>query len=361
MTETTDLEDKKPETPINVESEEMPSQESKTPLEEGPTTKTSKEKTSWRKRIDERLNTKVATGFFLPFMATLLGGLVLYMIPKVVAYFDKDTCPYITFMTHDASISQKFKIDKMIPGLYYSVGEKDWQELSTKEISFGGIDGPLRLRGTSPVGTDGAKIKFLYDEKVTCSGDIRTLVDYRHYEQADTKEAVFNNLFKDCKYLIDAPTLPSIQLAENCYDEMFSGCISLIEAPELPAMELANSCYKKMFDGCTSLEEAPKLPATELADWCYSGMFNKCTSLKTVSELTATKLSNNCYVSMFSGCIMLSTITMMTIDIPNNACISRWLDDTSPTGTFFKNINAHWNNDNIVPEGWDVVLKDPKE
>ena len=363
MTEITQPIDEKPETPRIDESEKTPkpNKEPEKPLEDVPVKNSSNGNLSWRERIEECLSTKLATGFILPFMATILGGLVLYMIPKIEKHFNNDTCTYITFNTHDTNIRQKFKIDKIIPNLYYSVGDNDWQELGIEEIDFGGDIGALRLRGKSPTGTAGAKIYFLHDGKVTCSGDIRTLVDYKHYEQADTKDAVFTMLFENCKDLIDAPRLPSEQLAENCYMEMFAGCTSLKNAPDLPATKLSTMCYRDMFKGCTSLEQAPILPATKLADWCYTGMFSRCTSLKTGSNLTATKLSNNCYVGMFSGCTSLSTITMMTVDILNNSCFYRWLDDTSPTGTFFKNMNAQWSNDGVVPEGWDVVPKDPKE
>lgn len=53
----------------------------------------------------------------------------------------------------------------------------------------------------------------------------------------------------------------------------------------------------------------------------------------------------------------LSTIYMMAVDVQDNS-YKNWLDNTSPTGTFYKNKNAHWSNDGIVPPNWEVELVD---
>ena len=39
-----------------------------------------------------------------------------------------------------------------------------------------------------------------------------------------------------------------------CYNELFRDCTSLIQAPDLPATTLAEGCYKSMFSGCTKLD-----------------------------------------------------------------------------------------------------------
>ena len=62
------------------------------------------------------------------------------------------------------------------------------------------------------------------------------------------------NMFKDCSYLIIAPSiLPATNLGFRCYDSMFAGCSSLTTAPELPATALTDYCYENMFNGCTNL------------------------------------------------------------------------------------------------------------
>ena len=149
----------------------------------------------------------------------------------------------------------------------YSVGEDDWETLSENQIvTFGGTKGTLRLRGTAPNGTNGKKIRFGNSSTlVACSGDIRTLVDWENYAQAETAQAKFQGLFDECAQLTSAPTLPAIELAANCYAGMFYGCENLTSAPALPATELAECCYNRMFMECIQLTSAPALPATELA------------------------------------------------------------------------------------------------
>ena len=116
--------------------------------------------------------------------------------------------------------------------------------------------------------------------KVSCSGNIMALIDYKNMHDVIPCSYCFYGLFENCAALTTTPELPATKLAEHCYSFMFSGCTSLVKAPELPATTLADSCYTSMFSGCSSLATAPELPATELADYCYSWMFDGCTFLK---------------------------------------------------------------------------------
>ena len=252
--------------------------------------------------------------------------------------------PYITFT---ANGEQKFMMttkDYTISGLEYSVNNGKWTTVEAgTEVPFGGTNGDLRLRGISPNGsaTDWyacSTIKFTEaNVNVACTGDIRTLLDWRIYNIVETNNARFCYLFKDCAVLTSAPELPATKLAgdcyygmfsgctsltsapelkattlaENCYYYMFSGCTSLTVAPELKATTLAENCYYYMFSGCTSLTSAPELKATTLAKKCYYGMFYGCTSLTSAPELKATTLADYCYYYMFSGCTKLSTVTML--------------------------------------------------
>ena len=183
------------------------------------------------------------------------------------------------------------------------------------EITFGGTHGDLRLRGTNAKGTASAwnaysTITFTKPTvKVACTGDIRTLLNWKYYDTVDTQNARFINLFYGCGVLTSAPVLPATTLAEDCYVSMFEGCTSLTSAPELPAKTLAKSCYNRMFFGCTNLTSAPKLPATTLAESCYGGMFNGCTNLTSATDLPATKLEDYCYYGMFYGCTKLTSAT----------------------------------------------------
>ena len=228
--------------------------------------------------------------------------------------------PYITFK---ADAEQKFKMtieeEYEINGLEYSVNnDETWRKVEKdREITFGGANGDLRLRGTNPNGTATGIFNYstiIFTDatvKVACTGDIRTLLNWKNYSTVDTKNARFCSLFVRCTALTSAPELPATTLANVCYSNMFFGCTSLTSAPKLPATKLAESCYNAMFDGCTSLTSTPELPATTLAYWCYCDMFNGCTSLTSAPILPATKLADWCYSNMFNNCKSLSTVTML--------------------------------------------------
>lgn len=223
--------------------------------------------------------------------------------------------PYITFT---ANGEQKFMMTTeggyTFSNLEYSVNNSEWASVAIgTEIPFGGAKGDLRLRGINPNGTAtswNAYSTITFTEanvNVACTGDIRTLQDWRIYNIVETNNANFCSLFKDCSVLTSAPELPATTLANECYHSMFSGCTSLTSAPKLPATTLADYCYSSMFSGCTSLTSAPKLPAKKLAGKCYYNMFFGCTSLTSAPDLPATTLANNCYADMFCGCTSLTS------------------------------------------------------
>ena len=197
--------------------------------------------------------------------------------------------------TFKADAEQKFKMitkgNYTISKLQYSVNNGEWNDVvANEEVTFGGTNGDLRLRGTNTNGTASGRVAystiiFTNDVKVACTGDIRTLLDWRNYSTVNTQNARFCSLFNDCAVLTSAPELPATALADDCYSFMFGGCTSLTATPELPAKKLAYYCYNGMFSGCTSLTSAPELPATTLAEGCYSSMFADCTKLSTVTML----------------------------------------------------------------------------
>ena len=230
-----------------------------------------------------------------------------------------DKATYTPYVTFTAEGEQKFK---MVPqGGYdlsdkfqYSVNEGKWENVvKDEEVTFGGTNGNLRLRGINKNGTainsdNYSTITFTDDNvKVACTGDIRTLLDYKNYKTVATDQAKFYYLFSNCSVLTSAPQLPATTLASECYSYMFSGCTNLKSAPALPAKTLAYSCYSYMFNKCTSIEFAPALPATTLADYCYNNMFNECSNLQEAPTLPATTLAKKCYYYMFNGCTKLTS------------------------------------------------------
>ena len=305
--------------------------------------------------------------------------------------------PYITFT---ANREQKFKMtttdDYTISGLQYSVNNGKWENVVVdKEVTFGGTNGDLRLRGTNINGTASewstySTITFTDPTvDVACTGDIRTLLDWRIYNIVETNNARFCYLFKDCAVLTSAPELPATTLADFCYYSMFYGCTSLTAAPELkattladfcyngmffgcksltaapklPAIELAESCYKNMFCNCTSLTSAPKLSAIELAEACYYKMFYGCTSLTSAPELPATELAGGCYCRMFDGCTNLASVTMLAPSDKikdTSDSFNYWLDNAGTNDGITRKLivldeaayNALVNNEVYLPDIW---------
>lgn len=229
-----------------------------------------------------------------------------------------DYTPYLTFSSDGSqSLTLKNSGFTLESGekFEYKLGNGAWSTLEfDTAVEFGGAKGMLKLRGNSSKGTaffDGewkyCNVGFSGTSPVECTGDIRTLVDYTTYSEANTAEAKFRSLFINCTVLTSAPSLPATTLASDCYSYMFSGCTSLKTAPSLPATTLAQSCYSSMFNGCSSLTAAPSLPATTLAPYCYDSMFSGCKSLSTAPEtLPAMELKEYCYQRMFQECALIN-------------------------------------------------------
>ena len=235
--------------------------------------------------------------------------------------------PYVTFT---AEAEQKFKMTTTgnydLSGKFqYSVNEGKWENVvKDEEVTFGGTNGNLRLRGINKNGTatddsNYSTITFTDDNvKVACTGDIRTLLDYKTYKTVDTSNARFCYLFIYCKVLTSAPQLPATTLASKCYSYMFSSCTSLESAPALPAKTLADSCYQSMFFGCSSLTSAPKLSAIELARACYCKMFYCCENLLSVTMLAPSdqisKATNCCLNWLLDAGTSATSRTLKVMD-----------------------------------------------
>ena len=201
--------------------------------------------------------------------------------------------------TFKADAEQKFKMitkgNYTISELQYSVNNGEWNDVvANEEVTFGGTNGDLRLRGTNTNGTASrwdaySTIIFTNDVKVACTGDIRTLLDWRNYSTVNTQNARFCHLFQDCTVLTSAPELPAKELADNCYSDMFYGCTSLTSTPELKATKLAENCYFHMFYKCTKLSTvtmlAPSDQISKTTICCFDWLYNAGTD-ETVSSRT---------------------------------------------------------------------------
>ena len=140
----------------------------------------------------------------------------------------EDFTPYVTFSAEsEQTFTMSFQPGEATEFSFvegedeyfeYRVGNGDWNRSITtiSEIPFGGSKGDLQLRGISSQGTavsndtKWSTISFGNGKvPVSCSGDIRTLVDFKNYAKANTSNARFCNLFSDCSQLTSAPELPA--------------------------------------------------------------------------------------------------------------------------------------------------------
>ena len=168
--------------------------------------------------------------------------------------------PYVTFKANGKQTFQMTAVpDYEISGLEYSVNnDEKWRKVEKDgEISFGGEYGDLRLRGTNHNGT--AKDEAYYSTikftdktvNVACTGDIRTLLDWKNYNIVKTDNARFCSLFENCSVLTSAPELPATKLANNCYYGMFSDCPKLSSVTMLAPkseIETKNKCVLNWLD-----------------------------------------------------------------------------------------------------------------
>lgn len=187
-------------------------------------------------------------------------------------------------------------------------------------------------------------------------------------------ESGYANMFAGCESITSMPDLPAMDIGEFAYEGMFAGCTNLTSIPRtLPALVLQKCCYAGMFGGCESLTEAPVLPATILADGCYSNMFVGCIGLTKAPDLPAPRAVNNCYFSMLRDCENIAYIKCLltSFDSAGSDFLTYWVENVSPTGTFYKdpsvsvrsedNPNGFWPvcvtglfHDSGIPCGWDV-------
>jgi hypothetical protein len=149
-----------------------------------------------------------------------------------------------TEVYNDSTINRKKTWDGT---LYYSVDGETWSTWSGTTQLSSSDDGKLFLRGENNTYLTRKyidEIKYLRfalqnGKQIQCHGNIENLLNY--------------------KTVLDGNHPP---MNTHCYDNMFRDCTSLTQAPELPATTLASSCYTQMFYKCTALTGEIHLPAS---------------------------------------------------------------------------------------------------
>lgn len=123
----------------------------------------------------------------------------------------------------------------------------------------------------------------------------------------------------------------------------------------LPADTMLESCYRALFSKCTTLVIPPTLPATTLATYCYYYMFENC-GITTAPDLLAATIPSYGYAYMFTGCSSLSYIKCMATTKSASNCLTNWVNNVAPSGTFVKDSNTSWSTGaSGIPTGWTVI------
>ena len=234
---------------------------------------------------------------------------------------------YLTFTAVDGPATIKFSWKNASDVQISRDGGVSWTTYAKgNEITLAKAGDKVSFKGEN-VTTDNDN-HFSMSGKVAASGSVTSLTDENGSKPDVALQAnCYVYMFRGCKDLTTAPTLPATNLADSCYIGMFHGCTSLRTAPTLPATSLKNRCYDSMFSGCTSLTTAPTLPATTIPESAYASMFYGCTSLTAAPKLLATNIGERSYRQMFCECTNLTTPPP---ELPANS-----LADGCYTGMFY--------------------------
>lgn len=161
------------------------------------------------------------------------------------------------------------------------------------------------------------------------------------------KEAVCQNMFRDCSALTSAPsiTFGSFASGYSHCQGMFQGCTSLVSTPNihLDAPTLYALTYKNMYYGCTHLTTAPEIKATTLTD-------------------SGTNHENGSLAIMFYNCSSLTYIKVNFTDWNNGYYTQQWTYGLPSSGRFdcpsglaqTKNASGNTTNPHYIPYNWSI-------
>ena len=201
--------------------------------------------------------------------------------------------PYLTFSSPDNFTLAVSDATKHWDGtLEYSTDTSmwsTWDGTTTLSSAIKGSDNVLYLRGTGNTAITGNSNNckwVLMSSNISCNGNIEALLDYATMESGEhpaMADFCYQNMFRECTGLTQAPALPATTLAGHCYHSMFNRCTNLTQASSLPATTLADSCYKFMFE-FTAITAIPRIMATTYATDSCKGMFDDIKTLNVYSS-----------------------------------------------------------------------------
>ena len=163
--------------------------------------------------------------------------------------------------------------------------------------------------------TDKDYFQFNIQSLVAASGSVSSMY---HPEYADTDEPNSSvpdygclRLFKDCRGLVAAPSLPTGEALSHVYEEMFYRCWNLTAVPDLSNLKILNDyCCRRMFFGCTSIKSPAQIELDTdygLYKSCYEEMYAYCLSLREPAPISvgSGSLGEYCFSGMYTGCVSL--------------------------------------------------------
>ena len=142
------------------------------------------------------------------------------------------TIKAIKFLSEGTSTISLAKVSNQIDYyilLEYSYNGVDWDRWDFSSLTINQGDA-LYIRGDNPYGfcrNDEFYTFIIKGDKVNCSGNIMSLIDYRTLPNVIPNSFCFCGLFKNCTALTTAPELPATELTDRCYYQMFKDCILL--------------------------------------------------------------------------------------------------------------------------------------
>ena len=148
------------------------------------------------------------------------------------------------------------------------------------------------------------------------------------------------------------------ETAPYCCYRMFNDCDNMqLMNMTLPAKVLTEHCYQDMFKNCNDLENAPEILATTLAPYCCDSMFKGC-GLAYGPKLLAKKIETCSYDQMFEFCESLCGVTCLATEGLEELESSEWLEYVGEEGVLIVDPEANWPS-SLIPDGWTIRNYDP--
>lgn len=181
--------------------------------------------------------------------------------------------------------------------------------------------------------------------------------------KGNVDQYAFDMTFYNCSSLVeshvDLSGVTSMSSAGYNFYQMFYNCSKLKNAPITPTSTLSAGQYAfyGMFMNCRNLEETPDFKFTTVSSYSAGNMFRNCVKITTSPPLRPKTIVSNCYYYMFYACSNLKSIYWCADTAPTSTYCNNWVKGVSPTGTFYRDIDATWTisyGDSNVPTGWKV-------